>query len=48
MKRFIYKYVTYLSMKTINVTFEDEEHERLDVLKGDMSWREFILQLLKK
>lgn len=33
-------------MKTVNVTFEDSEHERLLEKKGKMSWREFILTLL--
>ena len=33
-------------MKTINVTFEDEEMDRLLVAKGDTPWREFILTLV--
>lgn len=32
-------------MKTINVPFEDNEHKKLTELKGDKSWREFILDL---
>ena len=32
-------------MKTINVTFEDEEHERLVKKKGNLSWHDFILKL---
>jgi len=32
-------------MKTINVTFEDEEHKKLTEKKGELSWREFILKL---
>lgn len=30
-------------MKTINVTFEDEEYEFLAKSKNGRSWREFIL-----
>ena len=30
-------------MKTINVTFSDDEHKRLKTFKGNWSWREFIL-----
>ena len=33
-------------MKTINVTFEDEEFERLEMVKRDLSWREFILTIV--
>jgi len=32
-------------MKTINVTFEDQEINDLEKMKGSLSWREFILQL---
>jgi predicted CopG family antitoxin len=35
-------------MKTINVTFEDEEYQALLKKKGDLTWREFILELLKE
>ena len=35
-------------MKSINVTFEDEEFKRLEKAKGEKSWREFILQLVKE
>jgi len=31
-------------MKTINVTFEDSEVKELEKAKGNLSWREFILQ----
>lgn len=31
-------------MKTINVTFEDQEHKELLFLKGSLSWREYILR----
>jgi predicted CopG family antitoxin len=34
-------------MKTINVTFEDEEFEQLNDAKGDDNWRDFILVLVK-
>lgn len=30
-------------MKTINVHFTDQEHKKLLKLKGDRSWKEFIL-----
>jgi hypothetical protein len=34
-------------MKTINVTFEDNEFELLDEAKGQQqNWREFILTLV--
>jgi hypothetical protein len=32
-------------MKTINVTFEDEEFERLEIKKGSMSWHDYIMTL---
>jgi len=35
-------------MKTINETFEDQEYEKLLKAKGSLTWREFILTLLKK
>ncbi len=35
-------------MKTINVTFSDEEHELLVEAKGDTSWHDFVLKLLEK
>jgi len=34
-------------MKTINVVFEDKEIRKLEEHKGDRSWREYILFLLK-
>lgn len=34
-------------MKSINVTFEDEEFTNLELSKQDMSWREFILTLVE-
>ena len=30
-------------MKTINVAFEDKEYEIISKLKGDLSWRDFII-----
>ena len=32
-------------MKTINVTFEDEEIKKLEDKKEGLSWREFILKI---
>jgi len=34
-------------MKQINVYFEDEEYERLLEAKKKLSWREFILTLVR-
>lgn len=34
-------------MKTINVTFSDENHELLVKAKGELSWHDFILKLLE-
>jgi len=34
-------------MKTINVTFEDEEYEMLTAIKMDENWRNFILTLVQ-
>lgn len=31
-------------MKTINVTFEDAEFEKLVKIKNDLSWQVFILR----
>jgi hypothetical protein len=33
-------------MKSINVTFEDEEMKHLKTAKGKLSWRFFILKML--
>jgi predicted CopG family antitoxin len=33
-------------MKNINVTFEDEEFNKLEQKKGDRSWHDFILLIL--
>lgn len=35
-------------MKTINVTFEDLEYEKLLKEKGEMNWRDFVLTLTNK
>ncbi len=35
-------------MKTINVTFEDEDIKELERLKGSMTWRQFIIQFIGK
>ena len=35
-------------MKTINVTFTDEELEKLQEKKGNLSWHNFILILAKE
>ena len=37
-----------VGMKTINVTFTDEEHERLVEAKGGLSWHDFILNGIKE
>jgi predicted CopG family antitoxin len=34
-------------VKTINVTFEDEEYQRLKKKKGKLSWHDFIMTLAK-
>lgn len=33
-------------MKTINVTFEDDEFNILETAKQERNWREFILTLI--
>jgi predicted CopG family antitoxin len=35
-------------MKTINVTFTDEEYERLIKKKKEHSWHDYILKLIKE
>jgi len=35
-------------MKTINVTFEDVEHKKLEQKKGNLSWHDFIMNLVEK
>lgn len=35
-------------MKTINVTFTDEEHSELEKKKEKKSWHDFILELIKE
>ena len=34
-------------MKTLNVVFEDKEYADLEKAKGDMTWRVFVLTLVK-
>lgn len=34
-------------MKTLNETFNDEEHKELLEFKGHLTWREFILAMFK-
>ena len=34
-------------MKSIHVTFEDGEMEKLKETKGEQSWHDFILQLVR-
>ncbi len=34
-------------MKTLNIVFEDKDYSALDKAKGDMTWREFFLTLVK-
>lgn len=31
-------------MKTINVPFTDDEHQKLSEVKGDLNWHDFILE----
>jgi hypothetical protein len=35
-------------MKTINVVFTDKEHDEILVVKGVMSWHDFILDEAQK
>jgi len=35
-------------MKQINVYFEDDEYEKLSKAKDGLTWKEFILTLIKK
>ncbi len=34
-------------MKTLNVVFEDKDYDALEKAKADMTWREFVLTLVK-
>jgi len=46
-KTFIYLLTFLPSMKTINVTFEDQEFKDLETIKGESTtWRSFILTLI--
>jgi len=35
-------------MRNMNVTFDDEDYAKLEAQKGQLSWREFIMTLIKK
>lgn len=35
-------------MKSIYVTFTDEEHDALILVKGSLSWHDFILKYAKR
>lgn len=35
-------------VKQINVYFDDEEHKKLEKIKGDLSWHDFIMKLIEK
>jgi len=35
-------------MKTLHVPMDDAEYKKLEDAKGDMTWKEFLLQLVKK
>ena len=35
-------------MRSLNITFEDGDYAKLEKVKGDLGWREFILTLIKK
>jgi len=34
-------------MKSINVYFDEKEYKKLRKEKGDLTWRDFILKLIK-
>jgi hypothetical protein len=35
-------------MKTLHVPLEDEDYNNLKLLKGKLTWKQFILQSIKK
>ena len=35
-------------VRQINVSFDDEDHKKLEEKKGNLSWHDFILKLLDK
>jgi hypothetical protein len=35
-------------MKTLNVTLEDTEYDKLAKLKGDLTWHDFLVSLVPK
>ena len=45
-EKYINKLSNYLTMKQLNVTFEDDEFEHLLKSKGEMDWRRFLLKLV--
>lgn len=46
-RRNLYKcLLTYLSMKSISVSFEDKEYEKLLKKKNKLSWHDFIMKLV--
>lgn len=34
-------------MRTINVVFEDKEYDQLKKLKGDLSWHDFMMEMVQ-
>jgi predicted CopG family antitoxin len=37
-----------VDLKTLNITLDVEDYEKLVKVKGKRTWREFLLTLLKK
>jgi len=35
-------------MKTLHIPLDDEDYKKLEKAKGDLTWKEFVLQLVKK
>jgi len=35
-------------MKTLNIPLEDKEHKALSKVKGNKTWREFLLKLIEE
>jgi len=35
-------------MKTINIHLEDKEHKELETAKGKLTWKEVLMNFLKK
>lgn len=40
--------VCSMKMRTLNETFTEEEFEKLRSAKGDKTWHDFIMELVKK